>query len=223
MSRTGIADFASCVPWQAPLMEKAETVARNHPEHEHESPAEQIPEPPTAEEIERIQREAWEEAYARGREEGLAQGLTEARQQAKRLADALDVLAEPLRELDERVMEEMVAMTIAIARQLVRRELRTDPGQIVGVVQQAVSALPVAAQRVRVTLHPEDAATVREVLSEDGRLAVWEIIEDPTLTRGGCRVETEHSRIDASVERRLTAIAAELLAGERASDGERKG
>jgi flagellar assembly protein FliH len=219
MSKAEIADFTSCVPWQAPLMAKAAMTPRNPASTD--SPEASIPAPPTAVEIERIQREAWEEAYARGHAEGLAKGMEEARRQAKRLADALDVLAQPLRELDERVIDEVVTMTLAIARQLVRRELRSDPGQIVGVVQQAVSALPVAAQRVRVTLHPEDAATVREVLGEDR--AAWEIVEDLTLTRGGCRVETEHSRIDASVERRLNAIAAELLGGERASDGERAG
>jgi flagellar assembly protein FliH len=206
--------FASCVPWQAPVMGRAEPEFSNQP-------APPAPALPTAEQIERIQREAWEEAYARGREEGLAQGKAEARQQAKRLAEALDVLARPLSELDERVVEEVVSMTLAIARHLVRRELRTDPGQIIGVVQQATAALPVAAQRVRVTLHPEDAATVREVLGEEHGSASWEIIEDPALTRGGCRVETEHSRIDASVERRLAAIAAELLGGERVRDGER--
>ncbi|MDX9741496.1 MAG: FliH/SctL family protein [Gammaproteobacteria bacterium] len=213
MSRSEEAAFARCVPWQAPVMGQTHSPSQ--------APEARAPALPTAEQIERIQREAWEEAYARGRQEGMEKGMAEARQQAKRLAEALDVLAHPLRELDERVVEEVVAMTLAIARHLVRRELRTDPGQIVGVVQQAAAALPVAAQRLRVTLHPDDAAIVREVLGDEQGPAAWEIIEDPALTRGGCRIETEHSRIDASVERRLAVIAAELLGGERARDSER--
>lgn len=213
MSSGESAGLTGYVPWKMPA------VGRSQP-RPIEAPT-AAPALPSAEEIERIRREAREEAYARGHKEGLERGMAEAREQAKRLADALDVLSRPLFELDERVIEEIVTLALTVARQLVRRELRSDPAQIVGVVQQAVAALPVAAQRVRVSLHPEDAATVREVLGAEQGAGGWEIIEDPTLTRGGCRVETEHSRIDASVEKRLTAISAELLGGERARDAER--
>lgn len=213
MSSQENADFTRYVPWQVPAVGRAQPrpAAASTP----------APALPSAEEIERIRREAREEASARGHREGLERGMAEARAQAKRLADALDVLARPLLELDERVIEEIVTLALTVARHLVRRELRSDPAQIVGVVQQAAAALPVATQRVRVSLHPEDAATVREVLGAEQGAGGWEIIEDPTLTRGGCRVETEHSRIDASVEKRLAAIAAELLGGERARDAER--
>lgn len=201
------AESAACVPWQAPEVAGAGAAA-------HAAL-------PTAARIEEIQRQAYEEAYALGRREGLEQGRRQAQAQGERLDAILGLLAEPLRELDERVVEEVTGLALAIARHLVRRELRTDPGQIVAVVQQAASVLPVAARRVRVVLHPEDAATVREALSAAGRPergGAWQIVEDPAMMRGGCRVETEHSRVDASVEKRLAAIAAELLGGERERD-----
>ncbi len=47
----------------------------------------------------------------------------------------------------------------------------------------------------------------------------WRIQDDPTLTRGGCRVETNTSSIDASVERRLGAVIAKVLGDERKEDG----
>ena len=50
---------------------------------------------------------------------------------------------------------------MALARQIVRRELKTDPTQIIGIIREAIAALPVAARDVRVHLHPEDAAVVR--------------------------------------------------------------
>ncbi|RMG30702.1 MAG: flagellar assembly protein FliH, partial [Gammaproteobacteria bacterium] len=46
----------------------------------------------------------------------------------------------------------------------------------------------------------------------------WKLVEDPTLSRGGCRVETESSRIDATVEQRLHAVLARFLGGERQGD-----
>ncbi|MDQ7014938.1 MAG: FliH/SctL family protein [Gammaproteobacteria bacterium] len=39
------------------------------------------------------------------------------------------------------------------------------------------------------------------------------------LTRGGCKIFTETSKIDATLEARLTALSASLLGGVREADG----
>jgi len=44
------------------------------------------------------------------------------------------------------------------------------------------------------------------------------VVEDPALTPGGCNIETEHSRIDATVESRLAAVIAQVMGGERSAD-----
>jgi flagellar assembly protein FliH len=46
----------------------------------------------------------------------------------------------------------------------------------------------------------------------------WRIVEDPLITRGGCKVDTEVSHIDATVENRLAAVIATLFGGEREHD-----
>jgi len=107
---------------------------------------------------------------------------------------------------------------LAIVRQLVRREVKTDPGQIVGVVREALGILPVASRNVRVVLNPDDAALVREVYAlSEGELS-WKIVEDPVVARGGCRVLTETSQVDATLESRLAALIAPLLAAGRSVD-----
>jgi flagellar assembly protein FliH len=71
---------------------------------------------------------------------------------------------------------------------------------------------------VRLALNPEDAAMVREVLSlHEGDQAI-RIVEDPVQSRGGCRILTETSQIDATVESRLNAVIANTLGGLRRSD-----
>ena len=124
---------------------------------------------PTAAELERLHKKAYDDGFERGRAEGLRYGHQEAleaarTQIAERIAlldELLDALATPFRRLDDRVEREVVSLVVAIVRQLVRREVRTDPGQIVGVVREALGILPVASRNVRVVLHPEDAALVR--------------------------------------------------------------
>ena len=176
---------------------------------------------PTANELESIQRQAHDEALEKGYQEGLAKGLKagEAKitQQAQGIRNLMNSLAEPLKELDEKVESELVDLAILIAKQLVRRELKIDSGQVVAVVKEAVAALPSSSHLVKLHLHPEDASLVRAALQLDEADGEhWKIIEDPVLTRGGCRVQTENSQIDATIENRLSSIIANLLGDERA-------
>lgn len=170
----------------------------------------------TAKQIEQVQQAAHDEGFAAGYAEGLASVRAP-------LEAVLAALAEPLAELDESVMQELVSLITAVTRQLVRRELKTEPGEIVAVVREALSALPSAARKVRVHLHPEDAALVRAALSLNDTEAeeqgpVWRVLDEPVQARGGCRVVSDTSQIDASVEARLAAVVARMLGGERESD-----
>lgn len=172
----------------------------------------------TVEELHQIQRQAYEEAYAQGLEEGREAGRDEITQRARQLQAILDKLGAPLAEVDDQVLEELVQLAVAVARHMVRRELRADPGQVVAIVREALEQLPVAATDIRLYLHPEDAALIRESLPMKDGETRWQIVESPVLSRGGCRAETGISRIDATVDTRFTAIVAALMGGEREHD-----
>ena len=124
----------------------------------------------------------------------------------------------PFTALDAAVEQELVALAFAFARQLVRRELKADPGQIVGIVRDALQSLPVATRDIKVHLNPADAKLVREHLPAVDQHRAWAIVEDPMLTRGGARVETATSQVDARLESRLGALVAELLGSDREGD-----
>jgi len=183
---------------------------------------------PTAAEIEALQQAAHQEGYEQGREEGQRYGRQEALEEGRkanaerlaRLEQLMAALQRPFEHLDDQVEQQIVTLVISMVRQLVRREVRADPGQIVGVVREALVALPVAARDIRVILHPEDAVLVREVYSLGDADQQWQIVEDPTVQRGGCRVTTENSQVDATLESRLGALIAPLLAAERNQDAE---
>lgn len=186
---------------------------------------EPVPRLPTAEEIEAIQRAAFEEArelgLRQGHAEGLASGQAEIARRAATLERLISALARPFDELDAQVEHELVQLAITLAQALVRRELRLDPGQVVAVVQEALAALPMASRKVRVCLHPEDLPLVAEALpghNADDADADWRLQEDLSLRRGDCRIQSEHSLIDASMEKRLAAVVAQLAGGEREDD-----
>ena len=174
----------------------------------------------TASDVEKIQLQAQQEAAEQGYQEGLKKGLQagEAQMQAsaQRLEALVKSLAAPLDEFDERVEHELVTLAIQIAKQLIRRELKADSGQVVAVAKEAIAALPSSSQNIELHLHPEDAALVKSALSiDDTSEDRWRLIEDPVITRGGCRVKTNASTIDATIENRLATIIAEALGDQR--------
>jgi flagellar assembly protein FliH len=179
-----------------------------------DDPSQRKEEVVTVEEIETIQKRAHQEGYQRGHQEGLAA----ARGKAQKLDQLMRKLDEPFTELDQQVEQELLLLATSIARQLVRRELKTDPGQIVAVVREAMAALPVTSRNARLHLHPEDAALVREILSLEEAENPWKVVDDPVLQRGDCRVVTETSKIDATLEARLTALITSVLGGDRGHD-----
>lgn len=172
----------------------------------------------TAERIERIEEQAREEGFEAGRQEGLAAARAEIDARAAMLDRLMGNLAAPLEQVDEEVEQELVALALAVTRQLVRRELRSDPGQIVAVVREAMAVLPSSARSVELRLHPEDATLVREVMRVGEDEPRWRIVEDPVLSRGGCKVNTETTQVDATLESRLNAVVAQVLGGERGED-----
>lgn len=173
----------------------------------------------TAVELEEIQETARKEAAEAGYQDGLAKGLkageASVRRSVEQLQQLMGTLSEPLEQLDERIENELAELAIQIARQLIRRELKLDPGQVIAVVREAISALPSSSQNVTLHLHPEDAELVRSALAIDAVETRWKIMEDPTMTRGGCQVISDTSRIDASIENRLTTVIAKALGDER--------
>ena len=172
----------------------------------------------TQDQLDKIYKQAYEEGFNQGREDGLKHGLNETRDQIGYLQSIMASLSMPLLDLDKQVVDELVELSMAVVRHMVRRELKISPGEIVGVVRDSLGLLPLASSEVSLELHPEDAVLIRNALVPPDSEPPWKIIEDPTLRRGGCRVISNASRIDATVENRLNAAIAAVMGGERNVD-----
>lgn len=170
----------------------------------------------TASELEELQRQAHQEGFQAGYKDGIDKGQAQIKAQVERLSKIMALLQAPLDALDDKVEEELVALAVAVARQIIRRELKTDPGQIVAAVREAVGALPLATRQVRIHLHPEDATLVRDAIPPPAEgEQTWQITDDPALQRGDCKIWSDTSQVDATVEKRIASVAAAILARER--------
>ena len=178
---------------------------------------------PTAKSLEQIHEQAREEGHAEGRAEGYAEGLAEGRARAgadhEAVRGLLAHLADPTAAIDDALIDALGGLVTQVARHLVRRELKTAPDEIVGVIREALKALPPASELTpTVRVNPEDAELLKEVLSGAGEPRPWHLEADPLIARGGCIVETADSFIDSSVETRINAVASRMFGGSRTAD-----
>lgn len=208
--------------WQSYQLNDITDNAKPHPKPKSRQP--QL----TAANLAEIQEQARKEAFELGKKEGFEFGHKEAieqyRSQYEEKLHALDVimnaLQKPFTELDDQVEKEIVDLVISMVRQLVRREVKMDPSHIVGVAREALSVLPVSNRDVTLVLNPVDAEIVREAFSLVEKEQGWKIIEDPVLNRGGCKVFSDTSQVDATLESRLDALIAPLISDERNQNSE---
>ena len=150
----------------------------------------------------------------------MQQASAELAQQRAELSQIIEFFNQPLQALNEEVEEQLSVLAVVLAQQLVRREIRADPGELVGVIREAVQMLPANSRKIRIILHPEDAELVRNALQldeHDDELN-WKLVEEPMISRGGCEIKSDRSVINATLENRLQALAASVLGGDRLED-----
>jgi len=172
----------------------------------------------TDEELEAIEKQAHAKGYEVGRWEGLEAGHQAVQDGAQRLAQLYDEAAHPFRQITENVESELAKLAAAIAKEIVRQELKTQPELILETVSQACSVLSASARDVDVHLHPEDVAIVKDGLKDDPPAQHWRIIEDRSLTRGDCQINSSAEFIDATLQTRIDAIVVGLLSADLGSE-----
>jgi flagellar assembly protein FliH len=161
---------------------------------------------PTADEIQRIQQQAYQEGFAAGMKDGRAEGQSVAQQMQALMAE----LNQSLSQFEITMAQEIMDLALDIARQMVRSALAVNPELVLAVVREAIESLPQTNQNPTLILHPEDALLVRDMLAHEYQESVWRVVDDPLMQRGGCRVETGATEIDANMESRWQRIVTAL-------------
>jgi flagellar assembly protein FliH len=202
--------------WNLPSVDSASSQVfrdENKPRPDPDSENTNIP---TAEEIESWHQQAQEEGY----QEGMKKAEQENTQLKQRLLSLINFFESPLQSLNEEVEQQLSLLAVTLAQQLVRREIRAEPGEIIGVIRESIQLLPANSRKIKISLHPEDAALVRKILQldENEEEQSWKILENRMISRGGCEITSDKSVINATLENRLQSLAASVLGGERQED-----
>jgi len=218
-----IKQVGSVAAWQIPELDGGNAPAFRQPieeENEREEASEEETRQIDEAEIQAIRDAAYQEGLELGKAAGLEAAKKQIDEQNKLIATMIDQMIEPLSQCGEKTQQELLKLAFAIARQIVRRELQQDPGQLIAIIREALKLLPIGAENITIALHPEDANVVKNALSIDGEdeSGPWQIKSDPSVERGSCQVDTENSKIDASIDKQIAVLFSRVAGGQRAGE-----
>jgi flagellar assembly protein FliH len=106
-----------------------------------------------------------------------------------------------------------VRLACAISERVIRRELRQSPDISLELIREALE-LSMGGGRLRLHLNPQDYEAIRSHVStltaQIQDLAEADVVADPDVGLGGCRVVTEFGTVDQQIETQLARIEEEL-------------
>jgi flagellar assembly protein FliH len=155
---------------------------------------------------------AYAEGFAQGREEGRRAAKEELSIAARHLLAAAEAVGTHRAHALRDAQEEIVALALAIASQVVRQEAEAGRGLARRLAEVGVARLG-ECERLVVRLHAEDVRSVVDSMS--GTHPGLSIVADGAVARGGAVIESEFGRVDARLETQLEEVRLGLAGGGR--------
>jgi flagellar assembly protein FliH len=147
------------------------------------------------------------EAHQRGFREGETAAMQKMAEQVKvkieNLGRSIEQLALHRAKIQREAEPELVRLSMAIARRIMRRELTVDPESLLGLLKAGLEKIE-SAEAHRVRVNPEHASTVAALL--EGSARPIEVASEPGLPVGSVIFETSRGSIDVGMETQLKEI-----------------
>ncbi len=129
------------------------------------------------------------------------------------LAETIDRISNLANEITAKLEIEAVALALEIAKKVVAREVSIEQEVVLSVTKNALSKLH-SRCLASLHLHPQDLAFVQEHRNKLNFHGSLELIEDASVTPGGCLIHTDTGDIDARIETQFDEITDGLLGTE---------
>lgn len=138
----------------------------------------------------------------------------------KRMQTLLPALEQLMREINDmrgsliaKWEQSAIQVSSAIAERIIRRELAHEPQITLDLIAETLK-FATGASEITLHVNPTDYANlgtqINRLAQTLGQLAPNQIVADPSISPGGCRVETQFGEIDQQIESQLKRIEEEL-------------
>jgi flagellar assembly protein FliH len=131
-------------------------------------------------------------------------------QVSAQMGSLLGSLSAQMEDLQQDMARALALAATHLARQTVRSELQTRPELVAQVASEALESLLLSARHITLRVHPEDFVLVSQGAAEMLSARGARVINDPSMTRGGCMVESDIGLIDGTIETRWRRALASI-------------
>ena len=170
---------------------------RSEPTQKAHSPAEEVAQAPRA---------ARQEGFQDGYRDGIAAlesfKQSYCAQMSAQIGALLESLSAQMDDLQQDMARALAVSATHLARQTVRSELKARPELVAQVAAEAIDTLLLSARHITLRVHPDDHVLIMQGAAEALSARGARVVSDPSMTRGGCLVESDIGVIDASIESR---------------------
>jgi flagellar assembly protein FliH len=180
-----------------------------------------------ARERERAEAEAREAlirqaAFAEGMEEGRVRAMPEVQRQidefintqgqemGRQLAGVIESARAQLAEAEKVTAQGALDLACALARQVLRHELSSNPEVLLPVIREGLSTLFSDSQNIVIRMNPQDWERLQGTLRAEFPGLALAFRAEPDITAGGCLIESAGTVIDATVQTRWARAVGRL-------------
>ncbi len=156
-----------------------------------------------------LEQEAYEKGFAQGEKDGLELGEKKAIKVIENIENLFLEISHLKKEILKQYEKEILELIFAIAKKIIHDQITLDEKAIKNTVFKALN-LTAEKSEIVLRVNPEDFDFVErlrpEFFTKFNELKSIMVTSDPSITRGGCFLETSYGDVDATVETRLEKI-----------------
>ena len=156
-----------------------------------------------------MEREGYEKGFAQGEKDGIELGEKKAKKITENIENILIEISHLKIRIVKQYEKEILELFFAIAKKVINRQISSDESAVKGTVIKAIN-LATEKSKIVLRVNPEDFEYIErlrpEFFAEFEELKSITATSDPSITRGGCFLETAYGDVDARVETQLERI-----------------
>jgi flagellar biosynthesis/type III secretory pathway protein FliH len=156
-----------------------------------------------------LEQEAYEKGFAQGEKDGLEIGKKKARKWIENIENLFIELGHLKKKIIKQSEKEIISIVFAVTEKIVHHEIKTADRALSETIYRAIN-LAVDKSKIVCRVNPEDYDLVEQLKPElfvkIKEMKSMIVTSDPSISRGGCRLETSCGDVDASVESQLEKI-----------------
>ncbi len=161
-----------------------------------------------------IEKEAYEKGFEQGEKDGRELGFKRLEVVLHQLEKVLAEMEQQKREFFKRAEREVLGLMLAIGKRIFRQASFVQEETIVAVLKEAFQYVT-DREKILVRLNPMDYQyllahpdQVPSLFDEKGGVRM---VEDPSITRGGCLLDSSFGEVDATFESQFDEMVSLLL------------